>query len=249
MIKGEVLDVDRKNSRLEPIEAKVWEMKQCGLYGEEWQVGDPREIPTLLVEVQKDEVVVTYNLFPFLVNFLRMTEESEEMQKQFMEFCYQEGVESEHWCTCIDEFIKKLGDEGKLWEYEEENTYKYETILSGAIQYSIIRIVDGGEFIILQIHGGGDMRSGYSDPYIFDIGDTEYFKMAMVSLSCQCRKCNMSWYSDDAGYHWEYGGCYGEAELLAEEEYELYWKTDPNVNKVYHRNCGGEIEFFVMEGC
>ena len=233
-----------------PLETRIWEMMTentgChildsgGAYGRAWQrsrqIEDPRKIPTISVEVWKDEVNVTYNLFPFLVNFLEMTEESEELQREFMEFSHSDEMEDESWYTCIERFIERLRDGGKLQKSYGDNTYNHDTLLGGVIQYDILRLVDcDHDFIILQTHNGCDVRGGYSDPYIFDAGDADYFRIAMTDLSCQCKKCGMSWYSDDAGYHWYYGD-------------EFRWRTCPDANKVYHKNCGGEIEFFVMEG-
>jgi len=61
---------------------------------------------------------------------------------------------------------------------------------------------------MLQIHGGCDVRGGYTKPQFFRVLDRDYFIMAQndVRVSCECGYCNA--YSDDGGYHWYSDGGY-----------------------------------------
>ena len=50
------------------------------------------------------------------------------------------------------------------------NTYNHESLLSQVIQF--VYFTNGsGEFVALQIHGGADVRGGYSKPRIFSVGN------------------------------------------------------------------------------
>ena len=51
------------------------------------------------------------------------------------------------------------------------NTYNHESLLSQTIQYTYWEDEDGGH-VLLQIHGGADVRGGYTRPVIFDVSDS-----------------------------------------------------------------------------
>ena len=64
--------------------------------------------------------------------------------------------------------------------------------------------------IFLQIHGGADIRGGYTDVRVFDCEET-------VELASDCgMECGCGHlYSDDAGYHW-----YDSFEADAHDNYD-----------------------------
>jgi predicted NUDIX family phosphoesterase len=49
-----------------------------------------------------------------------------------------------------------------------ENSYNYDNNLTQVIQYYIFNY-NNRVFVFLQIHGGCDVRGGYTDPYIFEL--------------------------------------------------------------------------------
>ena len=59
---------------------------------------------------------------------------------------------------------------------ESHNTYNWESNLSQVIQYTEVRNLNtpGEEYILLQVHGGADVRGGYTDAKLF-LKDCEYF--------------------------------------------------------------------------
>ena len=87
------------------------------------------------------------------------------------------------------------------------NTYNHDSLLSQVIQYtywterSHINDRDYETFIALQIHGGCDVRGGYTAPKVFRVpGEgTDILDDARADLSCN--NCDAAWYTDDA-YHW-----------------------------------------------
>jgi hypothetical protein len=100
------------------------------------------------------------------------------------------------------------------------NTYNGEDLLSQTIQYYYWTEGDSGSrevHVLLQIHGGADVRGGYTRPRFFDVtGDdgTEIFDNARATICCDNDKCTDKygqthhWVADD-GCNWAPDGCYG----------------------------------------
>lgn len=85
------------------------------------------------------------------------------------------------------------------------NTYNGEDCLSQTLQFAYFEH-DHSSYCLLQIHGGADVRGGYTAPRAFDLGShgdgTEIFENARASCGCDNEECAARWYSDDAGSHW-----------------------------------------------
>ena len=211
-----------------------------GAYGRSWQRNRKRnfeEEEAVHLDIWKDEISISYNIYHYLKTFLEVTEESEALQKMFEEFCDRPENKDEYWLTNMEDFRDENNDESVYGsEWGITNTYNYENILSQILQYAVIGY-DDKLFIILQVHGGCDARGGYSTPYIFEFQEFDYFLMAQNDVHCYCSKCDGGWHSDDSGYHWYENN----------DEGDLEWETDEDEKKVFHKGCGGELEFFVME--
>lgn len=81
------------------------------------------------------------------------------------------------------------------------NTYNGEDALSQTLQYLWFEW-DGEAYVLLQIHGGADVRGGYTAPRAFDAGDDGIAILDNARGGCGCTKCEARWYTDDAGSHW-----------------------------------------------
>lgn len=93
----------------------------------------------------------------------------EEYSDEFYEYGY---------CGHIEESLMPLD-----WI----NTYNHEEYVSQTLQFLIFS--NGyDDFILLQIHGGCDVRGGYTKPQVFQIEDVEYFLMYMDTsyTYCEC---------------------------------------------------------------
>jgi len=236
-----------KIEELDPLKKKIIEMlcegtgtnicDSGGAYGRNWQRNRSRDFenePAANVEIWSDSVSVTYNIYHYLKNFLEINRDSEALHEQFMEFSNEPDNKDESWLTNMEDFIKKITE---VFEYNGlVNTYNYESILGQVLQYGIFGY-DGELYIILQIHGGCDVRGGYTDPYIFQLLEHDYFMIAQTNVDCHCDKCEGAWYSDDSGYNW-----YG-----SNSEDDLEWEPNQDEKVVYHKDCGGKISFSVME--
>ena len=136
---------------------------------------------------------------------------------------YREFVESEDLYYDIQSAGKFLDSlEGISGIYGEGdplcvNTYNGEDLLSQTIQY-FYWTDDNGPHVLLQIHGGCDVRGGYTVPVAFDC-DENIFENAKATIYCE--DCNQYWDTDD-GSHWYPDGCCGNGY----QELQTYPATD-----------------------
>lgn len=98
------------------------------------------------------------------------------------------------------------------------NTYNGEDALSQVIQYKIFAVSDdcpfadqgAGYYVLLSIHGGCDVRGGYTDLRVFWLGDFDdvgsLFDNARVEMWCDKDPQQFNWMSDNAGYDWYFNG-------------------------------------------
>ena len=182
-----------------------------GAYGRQWQrnrhIKEWDDIPACEVEVCADgredgEVIISYNIYPYLCLFLDMDEESERLNATLQDIIENGGNKS--YPADVEDFLKAVDADKEGYACGGANTYNYDNILAGILQYDIFE-VDGETYIALQIHGGCDARGGYTAPQVFTLNDPDYFIMAQQDISAWCG-CG-DWSSDDAGYHWYFGGC------------------------------------------
>lgn len=242
------------------IQEMLVENTGCGImdsgdaYGRGWEKNRSRDFKNedaIAIEVWDDQVAIQYNVYKYLVNFLEITEESRGLDRQL-----QKAIElgdQDNYMADMEDFMEEQEQDGYR-SFKVTNTYNNDNILSEVLQYGIIVSEDTDEhFIILQIHNGCDVRGGYTRPRVFSLGTDDsfsYFLMAQTEITAFCKKCGMEWLSDDSGYNWYNDGCSGEqAELGTDTEQEDKLKIvyDAKNNKVYHKNCGGEIVYRVME--
>jgi hypothetical protein len=225
---------------LRPIEERIWQMMientgchildSGGAYGRNWERNrhiDFRKVPACRLEVWDDEVIVHYSTFHYLTNFLEITDKSEQYNKEFHENADRPENQDKYWLELMEEYGNAV------------NTYNYENLIDQVLQYVIFEDDDGDYFIILQIHGGCDVRGGYTDPQIFSLSDPDDFIIAQFDVYAFCGGCENRWLSDDAGIHYYYDGCSSN-----EKSVEEYWEFDSEKNEVRCK-CGSKIEFHV----
>jgi len=208
-------------------------------YGRHWEINrlieDFRKIPYITQKVYDDFVSIKYHVFHYLTN---NCEYHKELDKKFHKFANSPEYEEEPWLVCMEDFCSEYLciDDTK---FKTINTYNYENILSQVLQYTMFTFDDFNKhcYIILQTHNGCDVRGGYSTPHVFKVYDYEKFILAQYYILALCKKCNTEWFSDDAGYHW-----YSDKG----DEVDTEWNFDEYENKVFHKNCGGEIIFDVL---
>lgn len=152
------------------------------------------------------DIEITHNVYQWLLDRLEYSPEADAI---FKEFAKLEENEDKYWPQIMDEFAAHLAekqDSGKpsgLYADERPfscNTYNGEDLLSQTLQYSYFS-TGQGNYVVLQIHGGCDVRGGYTDPVVFE--ETEehaMFDNARATIYCTAQDPH-GWSTDDA-YHW-----------------------------------------------
>lgn len=174
-----------------------------GAYGRNWERNQFRDFmsePECTLSF-KYGIEVTLNVFHWLKE--RVTY-NPMLQSQFTRFAHSKAMEDECWLTCMEAFAErkarkagyKPNDEG--WPFCE-NTYNHGSLLSQVIQY-VQWVDDDGMHVALQIHGGCDVRGGYTAAKIFDANDW-YPLSDDARATIICPTCHARWWTDDA-YHW-----------------------------------------------
>jgi hypothetical protein len=172
-----------------------------GAYGRNWERNVGRDFAaepaTRITEVgvyRDDEatILVCHNLFHWLRDRVELDDDAAALQADLEAFA--EEYEDDHWLSIVDRWIEERGmtSEGTV------NTYNGEDLLSQVLQYHLFHI-DNGSFVALQIHGGCDVRGGYTDPQVFRCDGDGLWDNANAALTCEC--CGAEWSTDD-GYNW-----------------------------------------------
>ena len=168
-----------------------------------------------------------------------------ELQAEFDAFADERPDDG--WLQLMEDFVAE-----REWDHMTVNTYNHESALDQTIQY-IQCATEGGEalygdVVLLQVHGGCDVRGGYTAPKVFRaIGENEVGLLDDSDVDIYCngstvvapqtetlpafddtppREIRHQWYSDDAGYNW-YGNDYGDAETP--DYSQSYGSTDPEI--------------------
>ena len=164
-----------------------------GAYGRNWQRNQLRDFnsekaTTLKFEIWNDkwEMDITHNVFHLLKDCL---EYDEKLDRIFLDYCNLPENENEGWLQITENFFDHMGVVGNGYDsenFECINTYNDENLLSQVLQYYLFEYRKIGEYnkniatieydtqyIALQIHGGCDIRGGYTRPYIYEY-DPEY---------------------------------------------------------------------------
>lgn len=85
------------------------------------------------------------------------------------------------------------------------NTYNHSSYLSQTLQYTV-GVVDDAPLYLLQIHGGADVRGGYTAPKCFtDSGYGELTLFGDTQATVACDKCEANWFSDGGAFGYDGG--------------------------------------------
>jgi hypothetical protein len=198
-----------------------------GAYGRHWERNQERnfeEEPAVRLEFSEFGIEATHNLYHWLEERL---EYDEEMTDKFLKFSMLPENEDKYWLENMEDFAQVVGD----GDVVTVNTYNGEDALSQTIQYTRFEL-DGTGYVILQVHGGMDVRGGYSTPAIFQ--EMDYWILAdnaRVSISCERTDIDPNqlilpgierndyphyWDTENGGYSWE-----SEEDLDNLETYEI----------------------------
>jgi len=166
------------------------------------------------------DIEVMHNVYHWLLERLEYAPEEDAI---FNEFAKLEENKDKYWNQIMEEFPAYLAEKTDS-ELSEEggniNTYNGEDLLSQTLQYNYFT-TDHNSFVLLQIHGGCDVRGGYTKPVVFteDLYECAMFDNAHASIFCDNGDDYHRWSTDDA-YHW-YDASYNIPEEQNLEDFEV----------------------------
>lgn len=177
------------------------------------------------------EINATINVFHYLCQKLDISKESIQLNRDLKNFSRRKDQKDSYWLSIVNDWLSYR--KGKEVEDRWINTYNGECILSQTIQYREFTL-NGTAYVALQIHGGADVRGGYTAPYIFELNDESLGRYNDMCITGGVAKVKgqldidgkeqpynerHDWTTDD-GYHWYYQGCCGMSAGRQLEKYE-----------------------------
>ena len=163
--------------------------------GRHWQrnakktLDDFRSEPLATIDPKYGDSSIS--LFHYMNQYLDV---HEELTHHFEEFAT--AYPEEPYLAIIEEWLDALGVSGEGEFYSEArwnfNTYNFDLWwVNQTLQGSFFGM-NGREFLIVQVHGGADVRGGYTKPKVFSLkswSGRDEFILSAGDLSFTCPKC------------------------------------------------------------
>lgn len=180
----------------------------------------------------------TLDLFHFLNDRLTLSHLAESLQKDFEEYVNDSPELTFYDCEAMETFIHYITEAKE--QPDTANSYNWDNYLSQTIQYLTFEY-QNRFFVLLQIHGGADVRGGYTRPQIFETtGEYAFYDMQDATIHCKeyahNKESECVFFVDIRGGV-DIIGEDGYAVMTSSEFYEL--KRCPE--------CGGELEAIAPE--
>lgn len=148
---------------------------------------------------------ITIPVFDLLTYNLTKDDDTIRFEKELFKAFEENGFEP-YEIYEVSDYLKNEGadffgiEPTGITRLEYVNTYNYEEYISQTLLYVTFSF-GGDDYVLLEVHNGCDVRSGYTYPQLFKIEDIEYFLMGMSDRFCEC-KCGLNDYhiygGDDA---------------------------------------------------
>ena len=224
-------------------------MDSGGAYGRNWQRNASRKFskePVAALNIsawkgkdgeERVDLDVSLSVFHFLSDAL---EYSPKIDKQFQAFARRPENKEEGWLAIAEAFAQQYADReretnpSKDFPVSTFNSYNGEDYVSQVIQGVTIGGYEG--IVLLQIHGGCDVRGGYTKPRVFRFNhDWEVTLMDNARASIYCEN-NHLW-NIEPGYS---QGANDEAKLDSFPVHVLADGEQPVVGKLCARHDDSE---------
>lgn len=183
-------------------------------YGRNWQRNQGKTLDTFMAEPRgwADKYgCVTLSTFHWLRDRIDADADTEAGQAWFMAFSRTPDLDDEPWMVCADAFLSRLRDGGAIeGNTDWINTYNHEDVVGQVLQFACFTLefdvdlppltVEGmdpvagatlpaDDYILLQVHGGADVRGGYTHPHLFRLPGGFYesgiVDFGSFELNCQ----------------------------------------------------------------
>lgn len=218
-----------------------------GAYGRAWQRNltrkfweEPETVLSVSIYNGRAEFNVTHNVFHWLAV---CCDYSRGMTKRMRRLGKREDICGLELATRFPEYLAEQGHEiGGMYGEGAPftvNTYNGEDLLSQTIQYVYFRC-DGTDYAALQIHGGADVRGGYSEPVIFETSDDHGHGImdnarAGIAPDWKALKARMEEKTQQ--------GSLFSAEVVDEEDaQQINWSTDDGSHWYFQGSCGRDYD-------
>lgn len=116
------------------------------------------------------EVEASLSVYHYLTDRVEATDAANALNRQLRNFARRKRYEDMAWMGIVDEWLESMEAEEPYCCGDWINTYNGESFLQQVLQYRCFD-QDGSTFVVLQIHGGCDVRGGYTAPRIFQVQD------------------------------------------------------------------------------
>lgn len=149
-----------------------------GAYGRHWQRNEGKTVHDFLAEPQVfvNSWGPAINLFHWLRNKL---EYNAEIDAEFHLWCDEPSRKKESWFSCAYEWVAK---EDTAYVPSGNTCNDDCCLLSQGFQCESFQR-DGDDYILLLIHGGADVRGGYTKPRVFKVTRPDAFIMDSGSIT------------------------------------------------------------------
>lgn len=177
-----------------------------GAYGRGWQRNQGRDFaaePAATLSVEEGYIDIRRSTFHFLKECLEF---DEPMNDRFGAFNRaQDPGDQIPWLTSMEKFAESVGATGIYGEGDPitANTYNHDSLLDQVIQYVYFESQEQG-YVLLQIHGGCDVRGGYTAPKAFRCNiesSPSIFDDGVAAITC--KGGDHRWYVQEG--RWEVG--------------------------------------------
>lgn len=179
-----------------------------GAYGRHWEQNqgvdfDATPYATLDIDVRRvngEPILVDFNVTRSSYHYLleQQIDFDPEMDALFQNFRYMQPCETSNLAD-MQEFIESRNGA----DMYVENTYNGECNLSQTLQYAYWEDDETDNYyILLQVHGGCDVRGGYTRPRVFRCDQGGLYACADAHLRAAGSRGTAHWFADDGfNYH------------------------------------------------
>jgi len=209
-------------------------------YGRHWQRNQARAFeaePASTLEIRKGyrggaEISVTHNVYHWLAE---RVDYDPCKTRALHKFAKRADMQDETWLGAMKAWAESnpgwagIYGDGKPFIV---NTYNGEDMLSQTLQYLFFHSADEDhDYIALQIHGGCDVRGGYTAPRVFRCSIEEY--SILDNARAVISDGDTHWTTDD-GCHWYHEGSCGLGAGAQLETYDVSEdEADRGQGKIY----------------
>ena len=121
-------------------------------------------------EGYNDDDCLTEDTYKMLVDNLDYSASAQHWNNVFNDWKKLAENKEDYELSIMEKVIERHNQNKDMYNSKVYNSYNEETALTQTIQYGLFEHADK-VFIILQIHGGADVRGGYTDAVVFEVND------------------------------------------------------------------------------